>query len=53
MRNRFGPRPVRFRVRRCDDKEELMNPPMDAPIDMVVNPLWQWIFGVLHFGVGV
>ena len=28
-----------------------MNPPMDAPIDMVVNPLWQWIFGVLHFGV--
>ena len=28
-----------------------MNPPVDAPIDMVVNPLWQWIFGVLHFGV--
>ena len=27
-----------------------MNPPMDAPVDMVVNPLWQWIFGVLHFG---
>ena len=28
-----------------------MNPPMDAPIDMVVNPLWQWTFGTLHFGI--
>jgi hypothetical protein len=28
-----------------------MNPPIDAPVDMVVNPMWQWIFGVLHFGV--
>jgi hypothetical protein len=28
-----------------------MSPPVDAPIDMVVNPLWQWIFGALHFGV--
>jgi hypothetical protein len=28
-----------------------MSPPVDAPIDMVVNPVWQWIFGVLHFGV--
>ncbi len=28
-----------------------MNPPLDAPVDMVVNPLWQWIFGILHFGI--
>lgn len=28
-----------------------MNPPEDAPVWMVVNPTWQWIFGVLHFGV--
>jgi hypothetical protein len=28
-----------------------MNPPTDAPVHMVVNPTWQWIFGVLHFGV--
>jgi hypothetical protein len=28
-----------------------MNPPADAPVDMVVNPTWQWIFGLLHFGV--
>ena len=28
-----------------------MNPPMDAPIDMVVNPVWQWTFGTLQFGI--
>jgi hypothetical protein len=28
-----------------------MTPPADAPVDMVVNPTWQWIFGLLHFGV--
>jgi hypothetical protein len=26
-------------------------PPIDAPVSMVVDPMWQWIFGVLHFGV--
>lgn len=28
-----------------------MAPPLDAPVSMVVDPMWQWIFGVLHFGV--
>jgi hypothetical protein len=28
-----------------------MNPPLDAPVDMAVNPLWQWIFGTLHFAI--
>lgn len=28
-----------------------MAPPIDAPTSMVVDPLWQWIFGILHFGV--
>ncbi|GAA5175953.1 hypothetical protein GCM10023321_83080 [Pseudonocardia eucalypti] len=28
-----------------------MNPPGDAPVHMVVDPAWQWGFGLLHFGV--
>lgn len=28
-----------------------MPPPVGAPIDMVVDPTWQWIFGGLHFAV--
>ena len=28
-----------------------MNPPAGAPVDMVVDPMWQWIFGSLHFGL--
>ncbi|MGQ0465015.1 MAG: hypothetical protein ACT4QG_06805 [Sporichthyaceae bacterium] len=28
-----------------------MNPPSGAPVDMVVDPMWQWIFGLLHFGL--
>src|ERR1700752_774009 len=47
----LGPRPARFGIRHCDDEEESMSPPVDAPIGMVVNPVWQWIFGLLHFGI--
>ncbi len=28
-----------------------MPPPVDAPVEMVVDPNWQWIFGLLHFAV--
>jgi|GEM_PF-3094952 len=28
-----------------------MHPPAGAPVDMVVDPTWQWIFGSLHFGL--
>jgi len=28
-----------------------MPPPPNAPVDMVVDPTWQWIFGGLHFAV--
>jgi hypothetical protein len=30
-----------------------MDLPADAPIDMIVNPAWQWGFGLLHLGVAV
>lgn len=28
-----------------------MPPPPNAPVDMVVDPTWQWIFGGLHFAI--
>jgi hypothetical protein len=28
-----------------------MNPPAGAPVEMVVDPTWQWAFGSLHFGL--
>lgn len=28
-----------------------MNTPAGAPIDMAADPTWQWIFGLLHFGL--
>lgn len=28
-----------------------MPPPSNAPVQMVVDPTWQWVFGVLHFSV--
>lgn len=30
-----------------------MNPPANAPIDMVADPTWQWIFGTIHFGLAI
>lgn len=35
----------------ADTEEKLMGPPQGAPVEMVVDPTWQWIFGLLHFGV--
>jgi hypothetical protein len=28
-----------------------MNPPAGAPVEMVVDPAWQWAFGSLHFAL--
>lgn len=28
-----------------------MSPPIGAPVDMVADPTWQWIFGGLHFAI--
>lgn len=28
-----------------------MDRPVGAPVDMVADPMWQWIFGSLHFGL--
>lgn len=30
-----------------------MDRPVGAPVEMVADPMWQWIFGTLHFGLAL